>query len=94
MLHFGVPTSHPRHAITETDEIADALGLARRAWPDLADRPGALLRRLIIEGRNALVHSNTGTDLAIREAISDTAGALTGVFGDNYLEGLREDWPE
>ncbi|HYO01840.1 MAG TPA: hypothetical protein VET27_08110 [Mycobacterium sp.] len=89
-----MPTSHPRHAITETDEITDALGVARRAWPDLADKPGALLRRLIIEGRNALTHKNTDADRASRQAIAETGGALTGVFGANCLDRLREDWPE
>ena len=29
-----------------------------------------------------------------RQAIVETAGALTGVFGLGYLEELREDWPE
>ena len=89
-----MPTSHPRHAITETDEIADALGVARRAWPDLADKPGALLRRLILEGRNTLAHNNTAADAARRQAVADTGGALTGVYGVNYLEDLRQDWPE
>ncbi|BDX32196.1 hypothetical protein TUM20985_27430 [Mycobacterium antarcticum] len=94
VVHFGMPTSHPRHAITETEDIADALGVARRAWPDLADKPGALLRRLILEGRNAIVHSDADAVLASRQAVSETGGALTGVFGVDYLKTLREDWPE
>ncbi len=49
-----MPTTHPRHAITETDDISNALEIARRTWPDLADKPGALLRQLIIVGRNTL----------------------------------------
>ncbi|MCB0951000.1 MAG: hypothetical protein KDB44_17350 [Mycobacterium sp.] len=89
-----MPTNHPRHAITETPEISDALGFARRAWPDLGDKPGALLRRLILEGRNTLVHRNTEESQERRRAIADTGGALTGVFGANYLQELREDWPE
>ncbi len=89
-----MPTIHPRHAITETEEIRDALGVARRAWPDLADRPGALLRRLILEGRNALTRKNTEAGHERRQAVADTGGALTGVFGASYLEDLREDWPE
>jgi hypothetical protein len=89
-----MPTSHPRHAITETEEISEALAVARRAWPDLADKPGALLRRLVLEGRNKLVHNSTEKDDERRQAVVGTGGALSGVFGATYLEDLREDWPE
>jgi hypothetical protein len=89
-----MPTSHPRHAITETDDITDALEIARRAWPDLADKPGVLLRRLILVGRNAVVHDQAAADQTRRQAVEATAGALAGVFGPDYLRELREDWPE
>jgi hypothetical protein len=92
--HFGMPTRHPRHAITETEEITDALGVARRAWPDLADKPDALLRRLILDWRNTLARKHSDADQAGRQAIAETGGTLTGVFGANYLERLRQDWPE
>ena len=89
-----MPTTHPRHAITETEEISDALLVARRQWPDLADKPGALLRRLILAGRNSLVHDFAATQKTRRRAIEETSGALAGVFGTGYLADLREDWPE
>jgi len=87
-----MPTSHRRHAITETDDIADALETARRTWPDLADKPGALLRRLILAGRNAIAHDHAA--VARRQAVEKTSGTLAGVFGTDYLRELREDWPE
>ncbi|MGB2919476.1 MAG: hypothetical protein WBC15_04495 [Mycobacterium sp.] len=89
-----MPTDHRRHAITETDEISNALGVARDAWPDLADKPGALLRRLILVGRNTLERNHTEKEHQRRQAITDTGGALSGVFGPDYLGKLREDWPE
>lgn len=89
-----MPTAHPRHAITETDEIAAALTVARREWPDLADKPGALLRRLILAGHNSLVHDFAAAEKARRQAIDGTSGALAGAFGPSYLADLREDWPE
>ena len=94
VLHCSMPTTHPRHAITETDEISDALLVARREWPDLADKPGALLRRLILTGRNSLIHDFAETQKTRRQAIEETSGALAGVFGTGYLADLREDWPE
>jgi len=89
-----MPTAHRRHAITETDEISAALAVASRVWPDLADKPGALLRRLIVTGRNSLVHDSGAAQKARRQAIEATSGALAGVFGPSYLADLREDWPE
>lgn len=89
-----MPTDRPRHAITETEEIRDALAVARRAWPDLGDKPGALLRRLILEGRNTLAHNSAAEQRKRRRAVVETGGAFTGVFGADYLEELREDWPQ
>lgn len=89
-----MPTTHRRHAITETEEISAALSVARRVWPHLADKPGALLRRLILTGRNSLLHDFDASEKARREAIEVTSGAMAGVFGPDYLADLREDWPE
>ncbi len=89
-----MPTDHRRHAITETEDISRALDVARRAWPELSGRPGALLRRLILAGQNALVHKDIEMSRARREAIAETGGALTGVFSTDHLHSLREDWPE
>jgi hypothetical protein len=89
-----MPTDHRRHAITETEDISDALGVARRAWPEIADKPGALLRRLILVGGNTVAHDAVELERERQQAIADTGGALTGVFGANYLQVLREDWPE
>jgi hypothetical protein len=89
-----MPTDHRRHAVTETEDISRALDIARRTWPELADRPGALLRQLILVGQNTLAHKDIETSRARREAIDETGGALTGVFSTDHLERLREDWPE
>jgi hypothetical protein len=87
-----LPTAHRRYAVTETDDIAGALEIAAGTWPDLADRPGALLRRLILLGRATLAHDRAADDDARGRAIDLTTGALPGVFGPGYLDKLREDW--
>ncbi|BBZ51694.1 hypothetical protein H7H82_23675 [Mycobacterium heidelbergense] len=89
-----MPTARRRHAITETDDITEALELAGRTWPDLVNKPGALLRQLILVGRNTLIHRRAVGDQTRSRTIEATAGALTGAFGPNYLKELREDWPE
>lgn len=85
-----VPTHHPRHAITETEDIKAALVAAGRVWPQLVGKPNALLRRLIKAGQEAL----EGADDRRLRAIGETKGALAGVYGAGYLDDLRTDWPE
>lgn len=88
-----MPTANRRHAITETADIASALTTAKKTWPELADKPGALLRRLILLGQTTLVHDQGAAENARDQSIDATAGALAGVFGPHYLTELREDWP-
>jgi hypothetical protein len=89
-----MPTTHRRHAVTETDDIKNALELAGQAWPDVADKPGALLRRLILTGRNTLAHDHAAASSTRQRAVEATSGALAGVFQPDFLRELREDWPE
>jgi hypothetical protein len=89
-----MPTTHRRHAITETDDISNALEIARKVWPDIADKPGALLRQLIVVGTHSIAHEHAAAEQTRRQALEATAGALAGVFGPNYLNELRVDWPE
>lgn len=91
---MGMPTAHRRHAVTETEDIAAALDVARDAWPELAEKPGALLRRLILAGEEALETRRRRAVESRRQGIERTAGALTGVYGPGYLDEVRQDWPE
>jgi hypothetical protein len=89
-----MPTTHRRHAVTETEDIAAALDVARNAWPELADKPGALLRRLILAGEEAVEARRRSTVDGRRHAIERTSGTLTGVYEPGYLDDLRQDWPQ
>ncbi len=85
-----MPTVRPRHPITETDEITHALRTARRVWPELSDKPTALLRQLILAGERSIDDRTSRR----RHAIEATAGSLAGTFGPGYLDDLRQDWAE
>lgn len=87
-----MPTTRPRHFVTETDELADALDDAARRYPGLS-RP-QLLVRLALEGHHAVQKTRDARRRRRLEAIRNYSGSLAGVYGPDYLERLREDWPE
>jgi hypothetical protein len=84
VLPFGyVPTSRRRHAVTETDEVAAALDMAAKRWPDV---PRAQLIPLVLaEWTNAARSEDR------RSALRRLIGSLPGSSG---LYSREEDWPE
>jgi hypothetical protein len=89
----GVPTSRPRHTITQTDEVTQALEDAARRWPEDRERPTKLLLSLVREGQRAIAVEDERATAERRDAIASTGGALTGTYPSRYLERLRRDWP-
>jgi hypothetical protein len=89
-----MPTTRPRHLITETEQIARALEDAARRWPEDSASRTKLLVHLVEEGHQALLDEATLRREARLAAIRSTSGALTGAYEVDYLERLREDWPE
>lgn len=89
-----MPTTRPRHAITETPEVTRALEVARRRWPAHAESPSRLLRELIAAGAEA-VEESTDSEIERRLAVATRlAGSRTKWFPDGYLEELRSEWPD
>jgi hypothetical protein len=80
--------------VTETDEIAEALDDAARRWPQDSSSRAKLLVHLVREGHRALSDDAGHRATLRRAAIERTSGALTNTYGADYLEALREDWPE
>ena len=100
MLHLvpsttliGVPTSRPRHTVTETDDVARALDDAAERWPEQRSARGKLLLQLLREGHRAISGESGREADRRREGIRRTSGALTGAYPDDYLTRLRDDWP-
>jgi predicted RNA polymerase sigma factor len=88
-----MPTSRPRHVITETDAVAQALKAAAERWPEEGGNRSRLLLRLVMEGHRAAVDHNRRRLSERRHAVAATSGALTGMYAADYVAGLREDWP-
>jgi len=73
--------------------VAEALDDAAMRWPDDAARRARLLLRLIEEGHRALVGQQASAVRDRSAAIASTSGSLTGLYGPDHLQELREDWP-
>ena len=86
-----MPTSRPRHLVTETDPLAVALDAAARRWPGRS-RP-QLLVRLALEGDRAVGEVEEQRRRRRRIAVQEHSGLLTGAYGPGYLDDLREEWP-
>lgn len=88
-----MPTTRPRHTLTETDELAAALDEAARRWPEDARSRSRLLLRLVEAGHHAISEEHEGERRRRRTAIKRTHGQFRGVYGPGYLERLRDEWP-
>ena len=87
-----MPTTRPRHFVTETDDLARALDAAASRWPDLS-RP-QLLVRLALEGHHLGQQALADRRSRRLAAVRQHSGILTGAYGADYLRRLREEWPE
>jgi hypothetical protein len=79
--------------ITESEQVAQALEDAAQRWPGDRGNRAKLLLRLLEEGHRAVLNQRVHDIASQRDAVARTSGALTGVFGENYLTALRADWP-
>ena len=79
--------------VTESEQIARALDDAAQHWPNDRGNRSKLLLRLVEEGHRVVLDQRARQVDARRDAVGRTSGALTGVYGGDYLTALREDWP-
>lgn len=78
-----MPTTKPRHPVTETDEIAAVLDEAARRWPGVSR--SRLIQQVLIDWRHG------GRSLGARRAARQRlAGSLP---GSSELYDPVGDWP-
>ncbi|HET7388436.1 MAG TPA: hypothetical protein VFJ19_17420 [Nocardioidaceae bacterium] len=87
-----MPTTRPRHQVTETPSVQHALDAASRHWPGLSR--GQLLVKLVEAGGEAMEAETHERERRRRKVVAETSGKYTGSYGEGYLDGLRGDWPE
>lgn len=86
-----MPTTRPRHFVTETDDLAAALDVAANRWPGLSR--AQLLVQLALEGHRAAQDAHDERRRRRLAALRAHSGALSGAYDSDYLERLRGEWP-
>jgi hypothetical protein len=77
--------------VTETDDLAAALDSAASRYPELSR--AQLLIRLALEGQKVAQRAQEDERRRRLDALREHSGALTGAYGEHYLERLRQEWP-
>ena len=83
-----VPTARPRHVLTETDDLAEAIDVAAPQYP--GESRADVLRRLVRLGAETIVEQQHRH----RREVIDRAGRYPGLYPAGYLDALRDEWPE
>lgn len=86
-----MPTIRPRHFVAETDDLARALDAAVSRWAGLSR--AQVLVQFALEGHRAAQRKHDERRHRRLAAVRTHSGALTGVYGPDYLDRLREEWP-
>jgi hypothetical protein len=86
-----MPTTRPRHYVTETDDLAAALDAAAIKWPGLSR--AQLLVRLALSAADAEAQAQ---EVLRKRRLAALERLTSGDFAypPGYLADLREDWPE
>lgn len=87
-----MPTTRPRHFVTESDELAAALDDASTRWPTLSR--SQLLVRLALEASRTSRQERDERRRRRLAVLRTRSGLLTGAYEPGHLEHLRRDWPE
>ncbi|MGI8686625.1 MAG: hypothetical protein ACR2MO_16310 [Acidimicrobiales bacterium] len=86
-----MPTTRPRHLVTETDDLAVALDDAAHRWPGLSR--GQLVVRLALEGHRAAVAEHAQRRERRLATLRAHRAEFSDIYGPGYLDELRSEWP-
>lgn len=88
-----MPTTKPRHMITESDDVAAALELAKARWPELSNDKGKLLKKMLEFSALAIAREMDLKRNSRLSKIEDIAGSMPDVWPENWREEARSEWP-
>jgi len=87
----AVPTTLPRHAITETPRVAAMLDDAEAVWPGVSRAD--LLRRLLEAGHAHVTDKRTADRRRRLTVIAQVSGSMPDVWPADAAQGLKDEWP-
>jgi len=88
-----MPTSLPRHTITETSDVKAWLDAAAKVWVDDADNRPALVRRLLEAGHQTASEVLEDATSKRRQLIQSASGSMPDVWPpDWYQQYKRDEW--
>lgn len=87
-------TNRTVHVIPETDQIAFAISLAARLWPEFAAHPEILLGKILDTGLEELHKQSRSLSNNRIEVMAEIGGTENCIWPANWREELREDWPD
>lgn len=83
-----MPTTLPRHSVTETPDVADLLEAGRAKWPD--DPPAKLLIHLAAEGVERIMRDPEVSRARRRRALENLSHTHPWPQSDDYIDRMRE----
>lgn len=86
-----MPTTRPRHIITETEAIAAALDAGQRRWPELSR--GRVAAKLVEQAARSLEDESEERARRRRQALRNPPVNADAWYPSGHLQELREDWP-
>lgn len=87
-----MPTALPRFQVTETAEVARALRIAEKAWPELTR--GERVKLLLASGAENLERRQAERAIQQISAVHESSGMFSDLYDECHREQLRDEWPE
>jgi hypothetical protein len=87
-------TNRTVHVIPETEQIAFAISLAARLWPEFAAHPEILLGKILDAGLQELNKQSRSLSNNRTEVTAEIGGTENGIWPANWRDELMEDWPD
>lgn len=86
-------TTRTFHVLEEDEQIAHAISVAAKLWPEIANHREMLLGEILEAGLEELEKISKSQHINRLDAIEKNAGVMNDVWPDNWREELRNDWP-
>jgi len=78
--------------VTHTAPIQQALAVGAAEWPDASD--SERLARLAIKGADVFQAERQKAVVEWHSTVESVSGIFSGVFSSDYLDEIRDGWPE